>query len=81
MGSQNGKQLTHHNSSIKKKIKSKDTLNSSFGTTSFDDRISAGNNTLGKKNFRKILKKIKIFFSPRILKKHFKSNCIPNQRF
>ena len=49
MGSQNGKHqqsLTHHqSSSVKKKIKSKDTLNSSFNN--FDDRISAGNNTLG----------------------------------
>ncbi len=46
MGSQNGKQsntMTHQqSSSIKKKIKSKDTLNSSFGTTNYEDRISAG---------------------------------------
>ena len=54
MGSQNGKQqstvIHHQSTSIKKKIKSKDTLNSSFGTVNYDDRLSAGNTTLGRTN-------------------------------
>lgn len=49
MGSQNGKQInfSSNTNSNKKKIKSKDALNTSFNNC-YDDRNSIGNNTLGK---------------------------------